>query len=231
MATPLLKICGLRHSSQASAIAALGADAIGVIAVPESPRFLAGDQRPALFAAVKSANPRCLGVVVVADPNDDELSALQANQGHDVVQLHGGESPQRCAQLRSQLPGMALWKALRIRSEADLEQVERYRDVVDAVLLDAWVPGVLGGTGHRIPLDWLAPFAPALPWWLAGGIEASTAATALARVAPTGLDASSALERSPGDKDLTRVSQLMAVVKAARQDRDDPSAPPLSPCS
>ena len=154
MATPLLKICGLRISSQAAAIAALGADAIGVIAVPGSPRFLDLQQRPALFAAVKRANPGCLGVVVVADPAADALDTLQAVHGHDVVQLHGGESPERCAQLRALLPGLALWKALRIRSEADLAQVEQYHGVVDAVLLDAWVPGVLGGTGHRIPLDW-----------------------------------------------------------------------------
>lgn len=145
MATPLLKICGLRISSQAAAIAALGADAIGVIAVPGSPRFLDLQQRPALFAAVKRANPGCLGVVVVADPAADALDTLQAVHGHDVVQLHGGESPERCAQLRALLPGLALWKALRIRSEADLAQVEQYHGVVDAVLLDAWVPGVLGG--------------------------------------------------------------------------------------
>ena len=179
MATPLLKICGLRISSQAAAIAALGADAIGVIAVPGSPRFLDLQQRPALFAAVKRANPGCLGVVVVADPAADALDTLQAVHGHDVVQLHGGESPERCAQLRALLPGLALWKALRIRSEADLAQVEQYHGVVDAVLLDA----------------------------------------------------SSALEHSPGDKDLTRVRQLVAVVRATRQDRSVPSAPPLSPCS
>jgi phosphoribosylanthranilate isomerase len=231
VATVLLKICGLRHSSQAAAIAALGVDAIGVIAVPGSPRFLDSEQRPALFAAVKGANRGCRGVVVVADPAADALDTLQAAHGHDVVQLHGDESPERCAQLRALLPDLALWKALRIRSEADLAQVELYDGVVDAVLLDAWVPGVLGGTGHRIPLDWLERFTPPMPWWLAGGIDAGSAAEALARLAPTGLDASSALEHSPGDKDLTRVCQLVAVVRATRQDRIDPSAPPPSPCS
>jgi len=231
VATALLKICGLRHSSQAAAIAALGVDAIGVIAVPGSPRFLDLEQRPALFAAVKGANRDCRGVVVVADPATDALDTLQAAHGHDVVQLHGDESPERCAQLRALLPDLALWKALRIRSEADLAQVELYDGVVDAVLLDAWVPGVLGGTGHRIPLDWLERFTPPMPWWLAGGIDAGSAAEALARLSPTGLDASSALEHSPGDKDLTRVRQLVAVVWATRQDRSDPSAPPPSPCS
>jgi len=217
----LLKICGLRLPQQAAAIAALGVDAIGVIAVPNSPRFLEPDQRPELFAAVEAANPRCRGVLVVADPEAGELAALQAGQGHRVVQLHGSETPQRCRALRAQLPGLELWKALRIRSHDDLEQVQAYAGVVDAVLLDAWVPGALGGTGHRIPLEWLEGFAPPLPWWLAGGIAASTATAALAVLQPTGLDASSALESSPGIKDLQRVRELVAVVNAPRQGRSD----------
>ncbi|MEB3234019.1 MAG: phosphoribosylanthranilate isomerase, partial [Cyanobacteriota bacterium] len=87
------------------------------------------------------------------------------------------------------------------------------------VLLDAWVPGALGGTGHRLPLEWLIDFAPPLPWWLAGGIAAATARAALGQLRPDGLDASSALEVSPGLKDLQRVRDLLAVVRAARQDQ------------
>lgn len=217
----LLKICGLRQPQQAAAIAALGVDAIGVIAVSSSPRWLPPERRAALFAAAEAANPQCRGVLVVADPAEAELDALQAGRGHRVVQLHGAETPAHCQTLRVQLPGLELWKALRIRSAADLAQVAAYAGVVDAVLLDAWVPGALGGTGHRIPLEWLRGFAPALPWWLAGGIAADTAAAALAQLQPTGLDASSALEVSPGIKDLQRVRELVAVVRAPRQDQGD----------
>lgn len=219
LAMTLIKICGLRQLEQAAAIAAMGVDAIGVIAVPASPRFVPQPKRPALFEAAMAANPRCRGVLVVADPGDGELEALQAGQGHRVVQLHGSESPQRCRQLRNALPGVELWKALRVRERADLEQISTYADLVDAVLLDAWVPGVLGGTGQGIPLDWLFGFEAPLPWWLAGGIAAGTAAAALSQLQPTGLDASSALEHSPGDKDLARVHDLVAVVKAPRQDQ------------
>ena len=216
---PQLKICGLKHSAQAAAIAELGVEAIGVIAVSGSPRYVPPLQRPELFAAASGANPNCAGVLVVADPADHELDALQASRGHRVVQLHGAETPERCEHLRGQLSGVALWKALRIRSPQDLDQVALYTQVVDAVLLDAWAPGALGGTGQQLPLDWLDGFKPQLPWWLAGGICAATAGAALQRLRPDGLDASSALETSPGVKDLERVRQLLAVVSAARQDQ------------
>jgi phosphoribosylanthranilate isomerase len=218
-AMPQLKVCGLRLPEQAAAIAALGVDAIGVIAVSSSPRHVPAPERPALFAAARGVNPGCRGVLVVADPADHALEPLQGSHGHQIVQLHGAETPERCANLRERLPGVALWKALRIRHADDLHQVARYAGVVDAVLLDAWAQGVLGGTGQRLPLDWLEGFSPAVPWWLAGGIAADTASAALRRVRPFGLDASSALEISPGVKDLERVRQLVAVVSAARQDQ------------
>ena len=219
----LLKVCGLRQPDQAAAVAALGADAIGVIGVPRSPRWLEPAQRPALFEAIHRARPDCLGVLVVADPADAELEQLKPAAGHQVLQLHGGETPERCQALRAALgPDLILWKALRIRAQADLEQAEAYAAVVDALLLDAWVPDQLGGTGHRIPIEWLQGFQPRLPWWLAGGITPERlpqALQALAATPPVGVDASSGVERAPGDKDLARVGQLVAAVAAFRQDR------------
>lgn len=226
----LLKICGLRQCDQAAAIAALGVDAIGVIAVPGSPRYVPPAQRAALFAAARQANPRCQGVLVVANPDPAMVAELRPQRGHQVVQLHGDETPQQCHQLRAQLDGVTLWKALRVRSRDDLERARSYEDCVDALLLDAWVSGQLGGTGVAIPLELLQTFAPTLPWWLAGGIQERSAAAALAVLQPTGLDASSGVERSPGDKDLARVAALLAVVRAARQDLGQPATPPEPPC-
>ena len=222
----LLKICGLRQPDQAAAIASLGVDAIGVIAVPGSPRHLPAAQRPAVFAAARQANPACLGVLVVVDPDPAMLDALGAGQGHQVVQLHGDETPERCLQLRAALPGVSLWKAVRVRSHNDLTRAMDYQDCVDALLLDAWVSGQMGGTGVAIPLELLQTFHPPLPWWLAGGIQADSAAAALSVLNPTGLDASSGVERSPGDKDPARVAALMAVIRATRQDRCIATPPP-----
>jgi phosphoribosylanthranilate isomerase len=219
---PWLKVCGLRQIDQAVHVAAGGADAIGVIAVPHSPRWLEPADRPALFSAIAREAPACLGVLVVADPEDGDLPQLGPQAGHHVLQLHGSESPERCAELRQVLgPDLALWKALRIRSPEDLQLAHHYAEVVEALLLDAWVPDQLGGTGHRIPVEWLTGFQPALPWWLAGGLNperAPLALKALAAAPPAGLDVSSGVELAPGVKDLDRVDQLLAAMTPFRQD-------------
>jgi phosphoribosylanthranilate isomerase len=195
----------------------MGVEAIGVVAVPGSPRFLQADARALVFEAAKEAHPEILGVVVTADPADEELPTLQAGRGHDVVQLHGGETVERCRQLRRQLgAGVALWKALRIRGKDDVLLCQAYGEVVDAVLLDAWVPHQLGGTGQSIPLDWLQGFTSPLPWWLAGGLTPENVGEALQLAQPDGVDVSSGVEERPGWKDLERVRRLVEVVSLSR---------------
>jgi len=211
-----LKICGLMQPPQAAAVAELGANAIGVIAARPSKRFLPPEQRPALWEAVANANPACCRVLVVVNPSDSELQSLRPEQGHQLLQLHGEETPERCQHLRDAL-GLPLWKALRIRSAADLKRAEAYSAVVDGLLLDAWSDSAHGGTGERLPLQWLQGFEPALPWWLAGGLGPSNAREALEQLAqqglrPTGLDASSGVESAPGLKDLQLVKALVKAV-------------------
>jgi len=206
---PLLKVCGLRQPDQARAVAALGVDAMGVIGVAASPRFVAAEERQLVFAAMAEGSPTCQGVLVVADPSDDELATLAVGRGHGVLQLHGQESVERCAQLRERL-GLPLWKAVRVRSPHDLAMALSYVGAVDALLLDAWVPDQLGGTGHRIPIEWLEDFDPPLPWWLAGGLSPERLPEVLRRLRPQGLDVSSGVEDAPGVKNLERVRQLIA---------------------
>jgi phosphoribosylanthranilate isomerase len=90
---------------------------------------------------------------------------------------------------------------------------------VDAILLDAWVPDQLGGTGHRIPIEWLEGWHSPLPWWLAGGMRADRVGPVLARLNPDGLDASSGVERAPGNKDLDLVRQLVTAVRSSSEDQ------------
>ena len=129
-----LKICGLMQPAQAASVARLGANAIGVIAARPSARFLAPELRPALWKAVEHSNPQCCRVLVVVNPSDSELDTLRPEQGHQLLQLHGEETPERCQQLREEL-GLPLWKALRIRSAADLKRAETYSAVVDLSLI------------------------------------------------------------------------------------------------
>jgi phosphoribosylanthranilate isomerase len=188
----------------------MGVEAIGVVAVPGSPRFLPMDQRRQVFAAALAQDPAIVGVLVVADPGDLEMANLQAENGHQVVQLHGHETVERCQQLRHRLgPEVGLWKALRIRRKEDLNSCQAYAGVVDALLLDAWMPGVLGGTGQAIPMDWLEGWSPSLPWWLAGGLTPETIGGVIERLDPPGVDVSSGVEERPGWKNLERIHAFL----------------------
>ena len=211
---PAVKICGLTDIEQALAIAAMGADAIGVIGVARTPRFVEDTPRRNLFSQLEQQFPDLQRVWVVADASDVVLdAALQGKGTPTVVQLHGNESPAQCLALQQRHPRTRFWKALRLRSLDDLAAVENYLGSVDALLLDAWSPDQLGGTGHRLPLDWLAETRLTLPWWLAGGISAEWVPELLERVTPDGLDASSRLEVRPGWKDLKKVNALLSAVR------------------
>lgn len=216
-----LKICGLTRPAQAEAIAAMGVDAIGAIGVPGSPRCLDECQRRALFSTLQSHHPAVMRVWVIADLDDDTLDAgLSGNGAPTVVQLHGEESPERCVDLRQRHPEIQWWKAFRVRQPADLDQLRVYAGAIDALLLDAWSPEQLGGTGHRLNLNWLGSLQSQLPagipWWLAGGISAEWVPELLQNTQPSGLDASSRLETAPGVKDLERVRALVNAIQGGR---------------
>ncbi|WP_038547993.1 phosphoribosylanthranilate isomerase [Synechococcus sp. KORDI-100] len=214
---PAVKICGLTDPEQALSIATIGADAIGVIGVPGTPRFVAEPLRRNLFKTLEQNADDVKRVWVVADLADDSLDAALGGDGTPtVVQLHGGESPERCLALKQRYPQVDWWKALRLRSSKDLHSLERYAQSVDALLLDAWSPDQLGGTGHRLSLDGLGAIRLDLPWWLAGGISAEWIPELLSRVNPDGLDASSRLEDSPGRKNLQKVKDLIDAVQLNR---------------
>ena len=192
----------------------MGADAIGVIGVAGTPRFVAAPARQSLFQALEHKAPHVKRVWVVANPDDAMLSTAFMEAGAPtVVQLHGNETAERCLELKQRHPELQWWKALRLRSAEDLQQVTRYTEVVDALLLDAWTPDQLGGTGHRLPLDWLSETTLTVPWWLAGGISAEWIPELIQRVDPDGLDASSRLEIRPGWKDLSKVQALLNAIQ------------------
>ena len=212
--TPDLKICGITDPEQAQAIAQMGVQAIGVIGVPATPRFVEPAQRRTLFQMLEEQHPLLHRVWVVANPDDAALEeALNGAGQPSVVQLHGGESVECCQRLKQRYPRQQWWKALRVREPDDLKQLEHYAPHVDALLLDAWSADQLGGTGHRIPLDWLAETELSVPWWLAGGVSAEWVQELLSRVTPQGLDASSRLEERPGWKNLDKVQALVEAVK------------------
>lgn len=199
-----VKICGIIQPEQGKAIAQLGATALGFICVKASPRYVTAQQ----IQAVTAQLPPVERIGVFAGAEIEEIQAIALSAHLTGVQLHGDESPSFCHQLRQLLPTVEILKALRIRTSACLTKAATYETCVDTLLLDAYHPQMLGGTGKT--LDWatLQQFRPQCPWLLAGGLTPDNVQEALTQIQPDGIDLSSGVERSPGNKDLTKVAQL-----------------------
>lgn len=207
-----VKICGITQIAQGKAIVELGADSIGFICVQQSPRYIAPDRLRAIVDALPNETVK---VGVFANHELSEIVSVLAAGNLSAIQLHGSESTEFCTQLRRQIaPEVELIKAFRIKSRESLAETQAYTDCVDTFLLDAYHPQMLGGTGHTIDWQDLANFKPALPWMLAGGLTPENIGSALSRLCPDGIDLSSGVERSPGDKDLDQVSRLFRAINS-----------------
>jgi phosphoribosylanthranilate isomerase len=205
-----VKICGITQIEQGKAIVELGADSLGFICVPESPRYISVDRLRAIADTLPSETVK---VGVFANHGVTEIVAVVQQAHLSAVQLHGTESPEFCRQLRQAIrPEIELIKAFRLKSAASLAETSAYLDCVDTLLLDAYHPQMLGGTGHTIDWQDLVQFKPAIPWLLAGGLTPDNISEALSRLQPDGIDLSSGVERSPGDKDLAKVAQLFEAI-------------------
>ncbi|MDZ7965112.1 MAG: phosphoribosylanthranilate isomerase [Nostoc sp. DedSLP03] len=205
-----VKICGITQPQQSIAIASLGATALGFICVPNSPRYVTTSQ---IRAAVAELPANIDKIGVFANLSIAEISQIVADSGLTGVQLHGDESPNFCYQLRQALPNVEIIKALRIRSLEHLDTTADYTKFVDTLLLDAYHPQQLGGTGKTLDWTMLEQFSPSCPWFLAGGLTADNIMEALNQVNPSGIDLSSGVERTPGDKDLDKVALLFHSLK------------------
>ena len=203
-----IKICGITKLDQAQAIAQMGVNALGFICVPSSPRYISA---LAIAHITASLNLDLVGVFLNASAH--EINQTVSQGGLNAVQLHGDESPEFCHQLRSQLDQIKLIKALRVRNQADLAQAQLFSNLVDVILLDAYDPQMAGGTGKTLDWQMLHDFQPNCDWWLAGGLSPDNVSEAIALVNPNGIDVSSGVERSAGDKDLIKVQNFLAIAK------------------
>lgn len=202
-----IKICGITQPEQGQEIAKLGATALGFICVRQSPRFVTPEQIRTIIQHV-SLHPEIDRIGVFANADLEDIVQTVNISGLNGVQLHGDELPEFCDRLRVLLPQVEIIKALRIRSLDTLNQAADYREHVDAVLLDAYHPTKLGGTGTTLNWQNLREFKPKQPWFLSGGLAPDNILDALETVQPHGIDLSSSVERSPGDKDLAKVAAL-----------------------
>ncbi|WP_084202399.1 phosphoribosylanthranilate isomerase [Rubidibacter lacunae] len=217
-----VKICGITQPEQGRAIADLGASDLGFICVPSSPRYVTVSQLAAIGTQLPAGVRR---VGVFANSTADQISTTVRAAGLTAVQLHGRESPADCQHVRACLPDIELIKALRVRSPQTLEQAQTYAGAADTLLLDAYHPQQLGGTGQTLDWETLAQFRSPLSWLLAGGLNPDNIADALRALCPDGIDLSSGVEIEPGIKDLKRVELLFARLQAVSAER-----PPSVPC-
>ena len=200
-----LKICGITDLQQAIAIVELGVDTLGFICVSESPRYI----KPTAIKTIIKELPTDISTVgVFVNKEIEQVIEIVAETGLTAVQLHGNETISYCQQLRESLPEIEIIKAFRYQNQESLNQLDNYLPVVDTILLDAYQPHIYGGTGTTINWSQLDSFRPSRPWLLAGGLNPDNVAEALNKVPCDGLDLSSGVEISPGNKDIEKVKQL-----------------------
>jgi phosphoribosylanthranilate isomerase len=198
-----IKICGITRVADALAAAACGADAVGLVFYPPSPRGVTVPQAQAICRALP---PFVSRVGLFVDASLADIQAILTQVALDTVQLHGDETPELAAQLP--LPYI---KALRMRADRDLPaEIARYPDAA-GILLDTYVPGTPGGTG--LCFDWAQiPAQLAKPWILAGGLTPANVTAALRQVRPYAVDVSGGVELSRGIKDQERLAAFCAAV-------------------
>ncbi len=227
-----VKICGITKPDQAIAIAKLGADCLGYICVAASPRFVSCEQLVEITKAFTDLNQssKIDHVGVFLDATIDRISNYIHKAKINSIQLHGNESPEFCQQIRLEFPKIKLIKAFRVKNSQTLERVYAFTNYVDVVLLDAYDPQFAGGTGKTIDWsilkefrenfsenfreDFSQTYKPRCDWWLAGGLSPQNVKQAIAQLKPDGIDVSSGVEKSVGDKDLEQVKNLLDIAKS-----------------
>ena len=196
---PRIKICGIISIEIALAATRLGADALGFVFYPGSPRFVEPDQVRDIVAALP---PFISTVGLFVDEEAARVVEIMTHCGLDIAQLHGDIAV-------DELPfaERRIIRALRVRDETSLEGVARFKDAT--ILLDTYVEGRMGGTGETFDWSLAARVAKTRRVVLAGGLTPENVAEAIRVVRPYGVDVSSGVEMSPGRKDSEKIAAFI----------------------
>lgn len=225
-----IKICGLSTPETLDAALAAGADMVGLVFFPRSPRHV-DLERAARLAA--QARGRAEIVALTVDADDALLAAIIDAAAPDILQLHGHETPERVRAIRARF-GQPVMKALGIGGPEDIPALAAYAGVADRLLLDAKPPkGAALPGGNGVAFDWNLLAGPALasldlphPFMLSGGLDPANVGTALRLIQPGGVDVSSGVETAPGIKDPDLIARF---VSAAREAAGPPVRPTPAP--
>lgn len=201
-----VKICGITNVRDARMCVRLGADALGFNLYPRSPRYV---KKERVKAIVASLPPFVTPVGLFVDEDSGEVQRTCEFCGLQVAQLHGSESPRYLDSLRH----LIRIKAVRLATESDLRRLPRYR--AEAYLLDACVPGKLGGTGKTFNWEWAQEARKYGPIILAGGLHPDNVAEAVRVAKPYAVDVATGVEFEPGKKNKILVGEFIRRAKAA----------------
>lgn len=210
----IVKICGLKTPETLESAITAGADWVGFVFFPKSPRHVTLDLAKDLG---RIADTRVKKVALVVDADDAALEAIEKALNPDMFQLHGHETPERVAAIRERF-GRPIIKALGIADIADLKAAHAYAPAADWLLLDAKPPknaDLPGGNG--VSFDWrlLAGLDLEKPFMVSGGLDPSNVGQAIAISHPTGVDVSSGVETAPGIKDPAKIRAFIEAARAA----------------
>jgi phosphoribosylanthranilate isomerase len=210
-----VKICGCNSRAAVAAAVAGGADYVGLVFYPPSPRAVRTDEAAQLSQLVPE---RMRKVGLFVDPDDELLARVTGSVKLNLVQLHGAETPDRVAAVR-RLTGLPVMKAVKIAAAVDVDAAKPYVGVADLLLFDAKTPPAMTNAlpgGNAVSFDWtlLAGRSWPLPWMLSGGLNEANIAEAVRISGARAVDVSSGVETAPGIKDPDKIRAFLATAAA-----------------
>ena len=206
MLSTRVKICGITREQDARAAATAGADAIGLVFYPDSPRAVSLEQAKEV---VENVPPFLTVVALFVDEPADVVMRIVERVPVDVIQFHGDETPEFCAQF-----GRPWIKALRMKPGIDVAREFSRFAGARGMLLDTWQEGKPGGTGQVFDWSLAAQNNHSMPLVLAGGLHPDNVAEAVMSVRPAAVDVSGGVESAPGIKDAAQMRRFISAVRS-----------------
>ncbi|MCZ6588190.1 MAG: phosphoribosylanthranilate isomerase [Alphaproteobacteria bacterium] len=211
--TVVAKICGINNTVAMQTAVANGAGFVGLVFYPQSPRSITPGTAATLAALVPDGVTK---VGLFVDPDNALLTRVLDEVPLDLLQLHGNETVDQCANIRNRF-GRPVMKVIKVAALDDVGAASDYCDAVDWLMFDAKAPSSMPDAlpgGNALPFDWtlLAGWSWPVPWMLAGGLDADNVATAVTKSGALVVDVSSGVESAPGKKVPTEIERFLEAV-------------------
>jgi len=207
-----VKICGVRTPAIIEEAAKAGADFIGLVLFPKSPRYVELEEARVLAAIARG---KIGTVAVLVDPDDELVAGVAERVRPDLIQLHGNETPERVVAIKA-MTGLPVMKAIPVAEAGDAKRASDYAGIADYILFDTKAaPDAQLAGGNGVPFDWHALAGVKPPFALSGGLTAETVGQAIRVTGATLVDVSSGVERARGEKDAKLVASFIGAAKSA----------------